>query len=472
MMRLRTPQSGERRVLRLARGLRVIGAVGLIGAAVLGVATDVAQSQEAPAQPTSYEAIASAEGFRFSFGAPGFVAVDTFIDGGGPVSQSVIDGLGNSRSFASLPYPGDLAITGPGLVAGLTGLPSPPPYPFYVSSSHPTAPEGKVAQPGYELTANSTESASKASTMTGGGSGSGDSASSIGKTVTVADVSRDATSGAVTAVATGTADVINIGGVLRIGQVDAKAKVTRTPGADPTREANFVINGVSIAGTAVGFSDKGFTFAGTNTPIPQGNPLTEALKQAKIDVQYLARVDNPDGVVSPGLVIRQEQATPGGPTMVLRYTFGQMAASATVSGSPTSIGDSLPALETGPADTQVVGESTSPDTSTPAVTDTSLATGGDIGTDTGSYDSSGSTTGSYDSGSVGGATTDTAPAETAPAEAQPSTNLVQEAAPISGTPVTLVDTSSIYLILVAGATVALLGGTVLRLMGVKLKWTS
>ena len=49
---------------------------------------------------------------------------------------------------------------------------------------------------------------------------------------------------------------------------------------------------------------------------------------------------------------------------------------------------------------------------------------------------------------------------------------MQEAAPISGTPIALVDTSSVYLILVAGATVVLLGGTVLRLMGVKLKWTS
>ncbi len=144
--------------MRLARALRLTGAAGLLAAAVLGVATDVARGEEAPAQPTSYEAVASAEGFRFSFGAPGFVAVDTFIDGGGPVSQSVIDGLGNSRAFASLPYPGDLAITGPGLVAGLTGLPSPPPYPFYVSSSHPTTPEGKVEQPGYALNANSTES--------------------------------------------------------------------------------------------------------------------------------------------------------------------------------------------------------------------------------------------------------------------------------------------------------------------------
>ena len=52
-------------------------------------------------------------------------------------------------------------------------------------------------------------------------------------------------------------------------------------------------------------------------------------------------------------------------------------------------------------------------------------------------------------------------------------NLVQEAAqPISRTPMTLVDTASVYLILVAGAAVAFVGGTVLRLLGVKLKWTS
>jgi hypothetical protein len=399
------------------------------------------------------------------------VAVDTFVDGGGPVSQSVIDGLGNSHAFASLPYPGDLAITGPGLLAGLTGLPSPPPYPFYVSSSHPTAPEGKVAQPGYELKANSTEAKSLASTLTGGGQGDGPSGSSIGKTVTTAETTRDGTSGAVTAVATGTADVINIGGVLRIGQVDAKAKVVRSPGTDPTREASFVINGVTIAGQSVGFSEKGFTFAGTNVPIPAGNPLTETLKQAKINVEYLAKTDNPDGVVSPGLVIRQEQATPGGPTMVFRYVLGRMAAFATVSGSPTSIGDSLPVLETGPSDTQTFGDTVPTDTSTPATLDTVLP----AVEDTSGYDSSSSSsTGSYESGSGAVTTTDSAPAETTPAPetTAPSANLVQEAAPISGTPMTLVDTSSVYLILVAGATIALLGGTVLRLMGVKLKWTS
>ena len=92
--------------------------------------------------------------------------------------------------------------------------------------------------------------------------------------------------------------------------------------------------------------------------------------------------------------------------------------------------------------------------------------------DTGAAGSSGtgSGTASYDSSAA--TTTEPAPPEAAPVAETPPGNTVQEAAPISGTPMALVDTSSIYLILVAGATVALLGGTVLRLMGVKLKWTS
>ncbi|HYH51228.1 MAG TPA: hypothetical protein VEG38_16905, partial [Acidimicrobiia bacterium] len=92
MRRLHSPRSKGKRALCLG------AAAVTVGSAVLGLATGVAGGQEAPPAPASYEAVASAEGFRFSFGAPGFVAVDTFIDGGGPVSQSVIDGLGNSRS--------------------------------------------------------------------------------------------------------------------------------------------------------------------------------------------------------------------------------------------------------------------------------------------------------------------------------------------------------------------------------------
>lgn len=165
---------------------------------------------------------------------------------------------------------GDLAISGPGLLTGLTGLPSPPPYPFYESSRHPTTPEAKVGQPGYELAATSAESTSKDSTMTGGGSGSEANASSLGKTVTGAEASRDAASGTVTAVVAGRAHVINVGGVLRVGQVDVNVKVVRAPGTDPAREGQFRHQRRGYRRPGGRLFGSGFTFDRTNVPIPQG----------------------------------------------------------------------------------------------------------------------------------------------------------------------------------------------------------
>ena len=64
-----------------------------------------------------------------------FLAVENYIDGGGPVSQSTFSSAGSSQAFASLPYPGSTAVSGPGLLTGITGLPIPP-YPFYAGAPH------------------------------------------------------------------------------------------------------------------------------------------------------------------------------------------------------------------------------------------------------------------------------------------------------------------------------------------------
>ena len=276
---------------------------------------------------TSFEAKAQAEGGRFTFGAPGFVAVDTFIDGGGPVAQSVLDGLGNSQSFASLPYPSDNAISGPGLVAGLTGLPSPPPYPFYVNSSYPTQDKATFAQPGLNLEATSSD-VETAGTASSGGGGGGSSVFSI--TAHTSSKKDDAT-GSVIAEASTVADMINIGGQLKIASGVVSAKVTRSAGGDPVRESAMRLDGVSIAGQAVGFNDKGFVFAGTGAPIPPDNPLMQALRQAGIDVHYLAPVNDDNGVMSPGLVITQAVQFPGSPKMIFTYVLGRAQAHATVS---------------------------------------------------------------------------------------------------------------------------------------------
>jgi hypothetical protein len=301
------------------RSITVMAVFGLVAAAIgwsPAGATDI----------TSFDARAQAEGFRFTFGAPGFVAVETFIDGGGPVAQFVLDGLGNSQSFASLPYPSDNAISGPGLIAGLTGLPSPPPYPFYVNSSYPTQEKAEFAQPGINLLATSNEATTEGTATSGGGGGG----SSIGATTAHTSSRRDADTGSVIAEASVTADMINVGGTLKILSGSVTAKMSRPAGGDPARSSSFRLDGVSIAGQAVGFNEKGFVFAGSGAPIPPDNPLMQALRQAGIDVRYLAATSDDNSIISPGLVITQKAQFPGSPTMIFTYVLGRARAHVTV----------------------------------------------------------------------------------------------------------------------------------------------
>ena len=255
------------------------------------------------------------------------MAVDTFIDGGGPVAQSILDGLGNSQSFASLPYPSDNAISGPGLIAGLTGLPSPPTYPFYVNSSYPTQEKAEFAQPGMSLLATSTDSTTEG-TATSGGGGNG---SSIGATSAHTSSRRDVEAGTVIAEAVVAADMINIGGTLKILSGVVTAKMSRTAGGDPVRESSFSLEGVSVGGQAVGFNEKGFVFAGSGAPIPPDNPLMEALRQGGIDVRYLAATSDENSLTSPGVVITQKAQFPGSPVMIFTYVLGRARAHVTVS---------------------------------------------------------------------------------------------------------------------------------------------
>ncbi|HEY1652658.1 MAG TPA: hypothetical protein VGG09_12310 [Acidimicrobiales bacterium] len=409
----------------------------LLGSALLGV-TDA--SARAATEPAPYQANASAEGVRISIAAPSFVAVDTLVDGGGPVAQSAVDALGNSQAFASLPYPGDLAATSTGLVAGLSGLPAPPAYPFYVSSSYPATPDAQLTQPGYSLTAKSTELSSDGSTQTGAVTGPRSDASAVGSTMADAATSWDDASQMATARATATADVVNIGGVLRIGQLDARAAVTRGVGAGPKREASFVVNGMTIAGLSVGFSDKGFTFAGTNMPIPDGSAPLAPLANANITVEYLAPIDTADGVISPGLVINQVQELPNAPKMVIRYVFGQMATSAVV---PDEHGSAASSRSTRTTITPAQGISRHGNPQVqPAATDLpSPAVGEPI-------DVAAATPGLQ------------------------TTHLVQAAASMSPARPAEADTQSLYLILAVGAALAFVSVTTFRVLGVRLRWTS
>lgn len=322
--------------MRRLRGFLVAATV----ASTAGGVIAVAGPQTAGADDSgAFSAIASASSFRVRFGSPGRFAVDYYVDAASPVSQAVVNGLGVSSAFASAPYPGETVVAGPGTFAGVTGLPNPGNYPFFVATSYPSKTDNSAGVAGYGLKAHSEEASSNATADSGGWAG--DNALLAGRATSTA--SRE-DSGAVKATSQSDTRAITIGDVLRIANATATASVVRAPGSESVRTADFSATGVSIAGQAVGLSEKGFTVAGTNVPLPDSSPLRAALSERGISVTYLNRIETPDGVTSPGLMISQTGTPPdGGPATVFQVVLGQAVAYVTnsaVGGLPAPSADS------------------------------------------------------------------------------------------------------------------------------------
>lgn len=311
-------------------------------AAVAGLAmmlpAAVASADESASGSDTFDALATAEAFRYQFGSPGFLVVERYIDFGAPVAQASIDSLGRSNAFASDPYPGETFIAGPGTLSGVTGLPNPGNYPFYVSTSYPAKPESTYDEPGYVLQAKSEELQSASSARHGGASGD----SAVFFAEAAATVNYTPSTGAVQAQSKALARQIDVGGVLKIGSMATSAKVSQLPGQEAVRESTFRVDFVSIAGQAVGISAKGLTLAGSNAPLPDGSPMAQALKNANITVQYLQAANQPGEVTSPGLLVTQRFPVPQGPEMISTLVLGRAVAR-------VNIGDAVVAGDQGSA---------------------------------------------------------------------------------------------------------------------------
>lgn len=114
------------------------------------------------ADARSLVGVASASGIRATYTVPDYVVVAEFFDGGGPVAQANVDTTGKTTGFGSLPYPGENAVTAPGLLTFATGVPVPG-YPFYVRADHPVAPSSEVKDPSGTYTLEATADQGKAS---------------------------------------------------------------------------------------------------------------------------------------------------------------------------------------------------------------------------------------------------------------------------------------------------------------------
>lgn len=268
---------------------------------------------------------ASANGIRITVDAPNSVSRNP-VDGGGPTAQATLDSNTNSLAFASQPYPGELPVSGPGLVGGVIaglfpqlGLPTLPPYPFYVEARNPLTPYQEQSGPGQSIQAKSdaTSSSGRASSGFDSPAGSGAFARS---TASMAATAENVVARAESTIAG------FVAGPLRIGSVTSTALMTLSPDGSLRREGTASIVGASIDGVPVEITDQGVTVSGTTTAAPTTESIRAILEQAQVDISIVPREETPNGVIAPS--VRVVQKSPDG-TVTFTYVLGSSAAQLT-----------------------------------------------------------------------------------------------------------------------------------------------
>jgi hypothetical protein len=289
---------------------------------------------------------ATASGVRFTYEVPAeFLAASTPFDGGGPVAQASI-GSGLARSAASLPFPGDVVIAGPGLFYIVTGITLPGSYPFYVAAEYPTAPDAKLADPTgqYRLSASATDhsAASAAQAVFGppdGGSGGSRTRTSI-------ETEPD---GSAVATAESVSEALSLGGgVLKIAAVRSTSVTKLAAGAtEAATSRSLSVEGASVAGQPVTIDADGIHAGGGAAPLPLGagaDQISTALVQSGLSARVLRENDGAGGGAEV-LEVRSRHPLPfaGNPQGVFSWRIGKVTTALVRTGivpAPTTDTDS------------------------------------------------------------------------------------------------------------------------------------
>jgi hypothetical protein len=326
---------------RLSRG---------IPALLLGGALALAVSPPTVRADSSFAATSSAFGMRAVVTVPTAPVTPTPVDVGGPLAQAALDTIGNHRGLAAFPYPGDLVLTGPGLLAGLLAstplpsLPGLPSYPFYVVADSQNAKAGNDL-PFADLEATAAADAVSASVRTPGTSGDSPTAMRA-----VATITRPA-AGAVVSSAAGSITGLVLG-PLTVASVASTATITLAPDGKVSRQSSFVARGLQIGGTSVDLTPDGFSAGGSPLPVPVAKTLTDSLRQAGIDIAVLPASETPTSVVAAAVQItRHQDFGPSGNGGSVALILGQSSVSLTGAPQPAvpDGGGLLPLLTAPPA---------------------------------------------------------------------------------------------------------------------------
>jgi hypothetical protein len=324
---------GRRRLRLAAAGTLLV--VGPVAAAVHPAAGEGRFSG-------TFSAVAAADGVRVTLVQPGVTLTKTLVDLGGPAAQSTVNSLGESRAFASFPYPGDTAVAAPGLLRGAGNIPAPA-YPLYVASDNPAVPRQEAGDGPYALRAESTDLMSKSLSNVGVRiEGLGDLGFSRSESSAVS--SGDG----VTAHARTETSAFSVG-PLRIGHVLSMADTMLGQDGLLTRKADTTVVGAMVGNAPVEITPGGVTVAGAAGPATDTAAVNQALQGAGITVELLPKGETASGVTSPALRITSQDKSGSALTYVLGRASASVEGTAAPPGQVEETGGS-PGPDTGSAD--------------------------------------------------------------------------------------------------------------------------
>jgi hypothetical protein len=393
----------------------VLAVLGLVGALV-AIAPGEAQTA-----PMGFGASSSAFGARVSITISKAPLVPNIVDAGGPLAQTTLDSLGTSISLASFPYPGDVVLNLPGLLAGLgpqapglvsgipgligsnvPGLPTDvlnllsqvqlpgelieplvasapplPPYPFAAQADSFT-PHQEVDLGVGKLTADaSTQRVAASATSAPGASGTLLVPLEARSTIEQHD------DGSLVVESTGSISGLRVGPIV-IGSVTSTARISRSADGTVEKESSFRASAIQVGALTVDLTPEGMSIGGTPVPAPIASTVNGALAAAGLELRVLPKVETASAVVASGLeLIRPQDFGPLG-TGTIKLILGQ--SSATLDNAVAGPAPSAPGVDV-PVD---LGGG-------------SLGTGADLGTDSGILPSPAGVSGPRSPASSGGA---------------------------------------------------------------------
>lgn len=319
------PRRGRR---RLAVAVLAVGAMSLV---LLRPAVSVS-AETGCSGYSSYSALAAAHGVHTYHAAPGLLLTDA--DASLPAAQAEVGTLSGSVGWAGAPYSSTVA-GNVGRAARASDVP------VFALSSHPGEPESKKTTPAATIEAK-TGPQSAAASVVGGGPTSDQA--SVGRVTTTA-VSQCRDDNAIEAVADNEIETLDIDGVLRVGSVRSHAEAGIDPSGERVLEGTMEVQGASVLGQSVSITDRGVVTGESATPLPDSDPLADALADAGIEVRYVAAAKDAEQgqVLAPGLEIVVTRGVEGvgtGPATTT-YTLGRAFARAvgTSDGTTSAVDD-------------------------------------------------------------------------------------------------------------------------------------